>query len=393
MIEGKYFRIPEGPLDIEMLWRRTPPLEPTNLPSWLTPEDSSEYRCVASASCAGLSADDQENYFAEIEQIEYAGLIADPYPNNRHSHRIYLPAKQKNKYDLWSIGIYCGDSPFHLGPAPGVQNPVLTREHVSDVPAVFVADPFMIRSRDLWYMFFEVLNWRTDKGEIGLATSEDGLAWKYRQIVLAEPFHLSYPHVLRWKNYYYMIPECCRTGSVRLYKAVEFPLRWSFAGTLLEGPHFVDASPFRFKGKWWLFTETNPNEKHDTLRLYHAGDLSGPWVEHPQSPIVEADPRAARPGGRVVVTGDRIIRYSQDCWPDYGTRVRAFKLMHLTTAGYAESEAEESPVLSPGGTGWNAAGMHHIDVHRMAGGRWLACVDGWVKATEQAASENHAEVA
>ena len=189
------------------------------------------------------------------------------------------------------------------------------------------------------HMFFEVLNWRTDKGEIGLATSEDGLAWKYRQIVLAEPFHLSYPHVLRWKNYYYMIPECCRTGSVRLYKAVEFPLRWSFAGTLLEGPHFVDASPFRFKGKWWLFTETNPNEKHDTLRLYHAENLSGPWVEHPQSPIVEADRKLLR---------DFLTQQSaiSAVWTDWGT-TSFVKLRHGSADTFLErlrSEFDTSAV-------------------------------------------------
>ena len=40
----------------------------------------------------------------------------------------------------WSIGIYVGTSPFHFHPPEHVNNPVLTREAVSDVPADFVAD-------------------------------------------------------------------------------------------------------------------------------------------------------------------------------------------------------------------------------------------------------------
>jgi hypothetical protein len=36
-------------------------------------------------------------------------------------------------------------------------------------------------------------------------------------------------------------------------------------------------------------------------------------------------------------------------------------------------------MLSASGRGWNAGGMHHVDVHRLEDGYWLACVDGWVK--------------
>ena len=36
-------------------------------------------------------------------------------------------------------------------------------------------------------MFFEVLNDDTNNGEIGLATSLDGLHWNYEQIVLMKP--------------------------------------------------------------------------------------------------------------------------------------------------------------------------------------------------------------
>ena len=44
----------------------------------------------------------------------------------------------------WTIGIYSGDSPFHLDPAKNTWNPILTAEDVTDVPASFVADPFLV---------------------------------------------------------------------------------------------------------------------------------------------------------------------------------------------------------------------------------------------------------
>src|SRR5690348_4223243 len=105
---------------------------------------------------------------------------------------------------IWSIGIYAGKSPLDLAPAPGVRNPVLSARDVTDIPARFVADPFMLQANGLWHMFFEVLNHGSGLGEIGLATSHDALTWQYRQIVLTEPFHLSYPYVFQWNNDFYM---------------------------------------------------------------------------------------------------------------------------------------------------------------------------------------------
>ena len=288
------------------------------------------------------------------------------------------------QYQEWSIGIYVGTSPYDFVPAPQAVNPVLTRWDVSDVPATFVADPFMLKTEHTWYMFFEVMNGATRQGEIGLATSHNGMQWHYRQIVLREPFHLSYPHVFAWQGDYYMIPESCQAGAVRLYQAVDFPWRWTCRTTLLTGSYMVDASPFHYADRWWLFVETSPAFRHDTLRLYCADALTGPWREHPLSPVIKGDARSARPAGRVTVNKNRVIRYTQDCSPIYGTQVRAFDICTLTTTAYDEREHRSAAVLSDSGTGWNASGMHHIDPWPLPDGTWLACVDGfcWSAASQ-----------
>lgn len=277
----------------------------------------------------------------------------------------------------WSIGICMGKSPFDFVSSEVIKNPVITGKDVTDRSASFVADPFMLRVDNIWYMFFEVMNKKTNKGEIGLALSNNGWNWTYQQIVLAEPFHLSYPYVFTWMNDYYMIPESYQAGSVRLYKASKFPVEWSFIGTLLSGGVFLDSSIFYVNNHWWMFTETNPNHKYDTLRLYYADNLMGPWLEHPKSPIITENAHIARPAGRVVVIDSEVVRYTQDCYPMYGTQVRAFKITHLTTAGYHEQEACENLVLKPSGSRWNKSGMHHIDAHRTDDGQWIACVDGF----------------
>ena len=269
---------------------------------------------------------------------------------------------------MWSIGIYTGRSPYSLFPSS--EFPALTHESVTDVKASFVADPFMIGR----YMFFEVLNHELDRGEIGLATSTNGFEWKYEQIVLREDFHLSYPYVFEWRNKHYMIPETLGANAACLYQADEFPLRWSRVAKLIDGP-CADPSIVRFSDLWWLFLCPFPYQ-HDTLRLYFAEELTGPWREHPKSPIIKGDQCRARPGGRMIVLNDKVVRFAQDCVPIYGTRVRAFDILELTTTSYIEVENPASPILQPTGRGWNADGMHHVDAQQQPDGTWLACVDG-----------------
>jgi hypothetical protein len=276
----------------------------------------------------------------------------------------------------WSIGIYVGESPFRLGPDPDVKNPVLTARDVTDVPAVFIADPFMIKEGDTWYMFFELMESGIGRGCVGLATSDDGANWSYQQVVLKEPFHLSYPYVFKWQNEFYMTPESSMANSVRLYKAVDFPAKWVLVETLLDGKDFSDPSPFFYDGKWWIFVGTDV-EANDTLHLYYADHLEGPWTQHPTSPVIQGDARIARPAGRVIQHAGRLFRYTQDCSLKYGDQVRSFEILELTPNSYREQEMADNPVLSPSKNGWNAEAMHTVDLHETDRDRWIACVDGY----------------
>jgi len=294
-----------------------------------------------------------------------------------------VSAAQPVKAQIFSIGIYAGTSPLELAPARQASNPVLTRDSVTDARAAFVADPFMLQTQGTWHMFFEVMNSQTGKGEIGLATSENGVRWRYQQIVMREPFHLSYPHVFQLNDAYYMVPETCAANSVRLYKAVDFPTRWTYATTLLDGDDFVDPTVFYFNDHWWLFTDlARPPFCAGILRLFRADRLEGPWTEHPKSPVVEGNPHIARPAGRVLVLNEKIVRFTQDCYPTYGTQVRAFEITELTDTRYVEQDVCNTPILTGSGTGWNESGMHHIDPHPIPGDRWIACVDGFFYGSE-----------
>jgi len=284
----------------------------------------------------------------------------------------FLPFLKFRTYS-WEIEIRTGRSPFELKLNDNIENPVLTGDDVSDIAARYVADPFIINDNGTWYMFFEVLENSSGKGVISYAASEDGFSWNYGEVVLREQFHLSYPYVFNWKGNYYLIPETAEAGAVRLYKAVDFPTRWSFIQELLVGVH-EDPSIFRSDGMWWMFTQTNP-DRPDTLRLYFASDLLGPWSEHPKSPIVEGNPHIARPAGRVLEFNGSKYRVAQDDYPEYGLQVFAFQICELTTTSYSEKQVGDGPVLK-GTQKWLLPNMrHHLDAHMVREGQWIAATD------------------
>jgi hypothetical protein len=275
--------------------------------------------------------------------------------------------------DDWSIGILAGPSPLRLSAHPGAAQPVLAARDVTDVEASFVADPFMVRTGEGWAMFFEVLDADTGLGRIGVATSPDAVQWRYRSLVLTEPFHLSYPHVLEWRGQHYMVPETLAPGVVRLYRADAFPGGWRHVADLAPGPA-ADPTPFEHAGRWWMLTCGRPYQ-HDTLRLFGADELHGPWREHPASPVIEGDARLGRPAGRVARVDGRLLRFAQDCRRSYGEAVTAVEIVRLTVDEYVERMIEPAPLLGPS-TGFMAEGVHHVDAHELAPGRWVACVDG-----------------
>ncbi|MCP3761327.1 family 43 glycosylhydrolase [Domibacillus sp. A3M-37] len=274
---------------------------------------------------------------------------------------------------IWSIHVLKTNAPITSASQVGnLSNPVLKPEDVTDVTADFVADPFLMEDQGTYYLFFEVLNQETKQGDIGLATSKDGEKWQYEKIVLNEDFHLSYPHVFKHENSYYMIPESVEAGGIYLYKATQFPYKWERVKQLVGGP-YTDASIFQYENKWWMYTAGLDNE---TLHLFYADELHGEWTQHAKSPLITNDLSNSRPGGRVVVEDGTIYRYVQDDGPYYGYSVKVFQVQDLSETVYAEKEL--GVILEGSGEAgdWREDGMHHIDHLKLADKQWLIAVDG-----------------
>lgn len=55
----------------------------------------------------------------------------------------------------WSIGIYSGEYLFDFSSPHNISNPIFSAKDVTDIDADFVADLFMIKKGDIWYMFLK----------------------------------------------------------------------------------------------------------------------------------------------------------------------------------------------------------------------------------------------
>ena len=62
--------------------------------------------------------------------------------------------------------------------------------------------------------------------------------------MLEENFHLSYPFLFHHEKELYMCPETHEAKDIRLYKCVDFPLKWKFAKTLIKNVSAVDTNIF-----------------------------------------------------------------------------------------------------------------------------------------------------
>lgn len=270
--------------------------------------------------------------------------------------------------------------PARLGPAPGVENPVLTARDVTDYGDVdFVADPFLLAD-DRWHLFFEAFNRdRRPTGVVCHSTSEDGCEWRYDRVVLRDDVHLAFPYAFEYGGSYYMVPDRwdrSEPAAVTLYRTDSLPAGWTpVARPVSPERQLADVVVFRHGGRWWTLGGSDDG-RHDLL-AYHSDDLEvDGWTPHADNPVVAGRPRASRPAGRPFRDGERLVVPFQDATDGYGICVRPFDLLALSPATYRDRERPGSPVLGgTGGLGWNSGRMHHLDAHRNGSG-WLCAVDG-----------------
>lgn len=231
------------------------------------------------------------------------------------------------------------------------------------------ADPFLFGLGKDLYLFIETQA-LDDPGRIEAYVSQAGADFQPIGTVLAEPFHLSYPHVFAVGDAVYMLPESQEAGAVRLYRFADFPRRPELYRELLVG-RYADPSPVFADGVWYLFATSARG-----LELFVTDDLiDGTLTLHPCSPITD-DRRYSRCGGVPFQMDGQLIRPAQDCASHYGANLNLMRIDSLSPTDYRESPLRHA--VFAGDTAWNANGGHHVSVCTTPHGVAVA-IDGQVE--------------
>jgi hypothetical protein len=246
--------------------------------------------------------------------------------------------------DIWRLGVV--HAPIEAVAAGGALDGFRVDWLPAGPPLTFLADPFGLWRDGVLNLFAEAYDYRTRRGIIVVQRYDAELRLLDQHAALSEPWHLSYPFVFEAESETWLLPEAHRSGTLSLYRAEAFPYAWEKVGSFgLDSPA-VDATPFRWEGRWWLAYAPSGSRaaKQAHLHLAFADHLTGPWTPHPANPV-RIDRASSRPGGTPFVDAEGgLVLPVQDCTATYGGAIRLLKVRELSPHGF---KAEAGPAITP----------------------------------------------
>lgn len=211
-----------------------------------------------------------------------------------------------------------------------------------------LADPFLFIYKNKLFLFFEI-EITKGKGEIWGARIE-GNSLKNPQKIIEEPFHMSFPLVFKEQETIFMLPESSEDKSVRLYKAKDFPYKWSLEKILFSGKLLADINFLEKEGVYYWFCYDLDIKK---TRLYYSSGLYDKWVEHSESPFL-----SNRNAGSIFTINNRLYRPIQIEYITYGEGVELREIISIDKMNFKEVKIK-APFLFRN-KNYNLDGIHHF---------------------------------
>lgn len=195
----------------------------------------------------------------------------------------------------------------------------------------FFADPFITSFNSKNVIFLEDYSYKEKKAVISAVEIISNKEYNILGPVIEEDFHLSYPFVFKFEHQLYMIPESSADKSIRLYKCVDYPLKWEYQYNLISNIDAVDSTLHYIGGKYWLFVNSNYNttEHNSILECYYADSpLSRKWRPHIENPILFEN--GGRNGGYVLNEVKDILVSQKYAYDRYGKSLEIKEIKKLT---------------------------------------------------------------
>lgn len=204
-------------------------------------------------------------------------------------------------------------------------------------PTEWFADPFPFEWNGRIFLFVERMHWWSRLGSIAVAeVDKNGNVSKFKDIV-SEPFHLSFPNVFSHRGMVYMIPESGMNGDIRLYRATDFPLKWTFVKALATGANYVDTSFVQsIENDQAILNTQNWIAKES---VYFKFDLNKLELSRlPDNPQMMNE----RNGGNAFNEDGISYRVLQDCSKQYGAKIL---IRRIDNVDFESGHASDSQYL------------------------------------------------
>lgn len=177
----------------------------------------------------------------------------------------------------------------------------------------WIADPFLFEYENEHYLFVEYVE--DKKGVIAYFKYIDEIP-VFQKVIIAEPYHLSYPCIFEYNGKVYMIPESADNNSIDLYLSESFPENWKKITTLTNG-RYLDSTILKWDNYVYLFSYISRKGFYE-LCCFKL-DMETMSLEKISSK--EFDSNVGRPAGSFIYKSDKLLRPSQDCSKMYGEKI------------------------------------------------------------------------
>ena len=139
-----------------------------------------------------------------------------------------------------------------------------------------------------------------------------------------------------------MIPESSKNSDIRLYKSINFPLKWEFEKQLMVDVDAADTMLFKIDNMWFMMTNicsAKISDHQSELHIFYSEDFkNGKWLPIDSGNPVIFDPLKGRNGGFFLHDG-KLYRVNQvHGQSHYGKSFNVNEIDVLSKEKYSETE-------------------------------------------------------
>ena len=202
---------------------------------------------------------------------------------------------------------------------------------------VFWADPFGIRLKNKYYIFYEEFKKKEGYGVINCIEMDTEFNIIKNETIIDEKIHFSFPQLISFRGGIYMLPETCNKLKLSLYRCISFPWTWKEEIVLINEP-CVDSILYQKNNYWYLFYSKASDNDKGFLRIN--SNLKSNW-EDCHEYLITNNSKNSRNGGQIINLNSKSYRISQDCSKIYGEKIGIHEIIEISPEIYSEITVKE----------------------------------------------------